>query len=65
MESAQELLDLFSNANYQENYSLAKATDSCLRCGSPAKMFKDKASRLEYAISALCQTCQDELFKIT
>jgi hypothetical protein len=33
-------------------------------CGKPVdpELFRDDLSRREYAISGLCQTCQDEVF---
>jgi hypothetical protein len=31
-------------------------------CGKPIKFFTDNKSRDEYAISGLCQKCQDEIF---
>ena len=56
------LLEIFSSADYVKNYTQAKATKTCLRCGNPAKEFKDISTEFEYRISALCQTCQDKLF---
>lgn len=32
-------------------------------CGGPADHFKDEASCREYAISGLCQACQNKLWK--
>lgn len=32
-------------------------------CGGPATTFRDTISRAEYAISGLCQSCQDSIFK--
>jgi len=32
-------------------------------CGGDAKVFKDQLSQREYAISGLCQACQDTVFK--
>jgi len=36
--------------------------DICAWCGGPASEFKDNLSRREYAISGLCQKCQDKMF---
>lgn len=33
--------------------------DICVRCGKPAKEFKDEVSKKEYAITGMCQECQD------
>lgn len=35
----------------------------CMSCKEPAIGFKDAISRKEYAISALCQDCQDSVFE--
>lgn len=44
----------------------AIANKQCMRqplgCGEEAGGFRDEVSRREYAISALCQVCQDKLF---
>lgn len=32
-------------------------------CGQSVTEFKDELSRREYAISGLCQACQDKFFK--
>lgn len=36
--------------------------DVCVMCGSRAKEFRDDLSRREFAISGMCQKCQDETF---
>jgi hypothetical protein len=33
-------------------------------CGGPATEFRDEASKREYAISGLCQNCQDSIFGV-
>ena len=55
-----KLWQKLTKGDYEKNYTGAKATSSCIVCGRPAKKFRDAAARLEYAISALCQNCQDE-----
>ena len=35
----------------------------CTFCGSQIGEFKDDLSRQEWAISGLCQECQDEIFR--
>jgi len=35
----------------------------CLVCGKSAEQFRDAASKVEYALSAMCQQCQDETFQ--
>jgi hypothetical protein len=34
----------------------------CIFCGQPVTNFRNDISRREYAISGLCQKCQDETF---
>jgi len=57
-----ELLEIFSATKYRAGYINAKAGKTCIRCGKPAKAFRDASARLEYKVSALCQMCQDECF---
>ena len=44
----------------------AIAQGNCMRaplgCGKPAGEFRDEVSRREYAISGLCQACQDSVY---
>ena len=35
----------------------------CMMCKGPAIEFKDDLSRREFAISGLCQKCQDSIFE--
>ena len=35
---------------------------SCVSCDAPDVSFTDELSAIEYSISGLCQTCQDDLF---
>ena len=37
----------------------------CAMCKKPTKGFRDARSLKEYAISGLCQPCQDRLFGFT
>lgn len=40
----------------------AIATLHCPLCGDKIGHFKDQLSRREYAISGMCQVCQDSVF---
>jgi len=40
----------------------AAKVQKCVWCGGEAKEFKDEISKREYAISGLCQACQDRTF---
>lgn len=63
MAAAQELLRIFRMEGYQDKYTYAKASSTCIRCGHRVDHFRDSYSRMEYGISALCQDCQDHLFQ--
>ena len=41
-----------------------KCVDPPFGCAGPANEFRDALSAKEYAISGLCQKCQDEVFGI-
>jgi uncharacterized CHY-type Zn-finger protein len=57
-----ELIKILSEPAVIERYAHAKATKTCKICGGPATRFRDTLSSCEYAISAICQTCQDIYF---
>lgn len=52
------LLDSISGTNREHQI----LNDLCTWCKGPAKEFRDSISKREYAISGLCQKCQDETF---
>lgn len=62
MNRTARLIDFFSSPNYKINYTLAKATTTCIRCGESANDFRDASMKLEFTVSGLCQKCQDEAF---
>ena len=62
MLTTSELLKIFEKPDYEAKYTYSKATNTCIRCGEPAQVFRDESAILEYSISALCQKCQDEIF---
>ena len=37
----------------------------CMTCGGCAYYFRDDLSKKEYAISGMCQSCQDDFFGVT
>ena len=47
---------------FGRSVSLAKAGNQCVCCGKSATEFRDEISKREYAITTLCQHCQDEVF---
>jgi hypothetical protein len=58
-----DLMEKVANEDYQMVYQEAKNSKICIICKKPADTFRDRSARLEYSISAICQICQDNLFK--
>jgi len=59
----QKFLDDFSTKVFGgKSRSESLKNEICVSCGCYAKVFRDEISKREYAISGLCQTCQDEVF---
>lgn len=56
-----EINALLSSVAGRDRETTIKA-DKCMYCGQPATEFKDELSKREYAISGLCQKCQDSVF---
>jgi len=59
----QAFADHFASSAFGETPAEAKMVPHCVACKEPAEDFRDELSRTEYAISALCQTCQDKFFE--
>ena len=57
------LVEALATTDYRNVYLKAKAENVCILCRKPAGFFRDHSSRLEYSISAICQECQDSLFR--
>ena len=47
---------------FGRSLTLAKAGGQCVKCGEFTNEFADEISRKEYAISGMCQGCQDSIF---
>jgi hypothetical protein len=63
MSDHEEILRIFSAEDYKAKYLHAKASGTCISCGSRIDNFlQNPYSNLEYRISALCQDCQDRFF---
>jgi len=61
-ENVRKTLDEMTNYIYGRSGSNAIENDVCVSCGEPAVEFTDELSRREFAISGLCQKCQDFAF---
>lgn len=58
----EEALDRVSEDMFGRRRTMAIRNDICVMCGAVTTMFRDEKSRKEYAISGMCQKCQDEMF---
>ena len=57
------LLDTLAKNAFGRTRSAAITSNACVICGKQAVRFKDELSRREYAISGMCQECQDKTFQ--
>jgi len=62
MSRLNELIEILSEPAVTARYAHAKATKTCKICKGPATQFRNSLSSFEYAISAICQSCQDTYF---
>ena len=58
-----EVMENLRDENYRMVYQDAKNRRICIICKQPAETFRNQSAKLEYSISAICQPCQDSLFK--
>lgn len=61
MEAKLHLVRTFPGELYKEGYAMPKTTQICMRCGEPVREPENPSSKLEYSISALCQSCRDHI----
>ena len=54
MTKIQQLIEIFSAATYEVNYTAAKAKSTCLICNESARSFRDMSSRLLSIESLRC-----------
>ena len=59
----ENFLSGFTTQMFGTNYTECKDNNQCITCGEPADNFTDELSRKEFQISAMCQTCQDNIFR--
>jgi len=57
-----KVLDTLSLQMFGKSRSEAIRQNICVSCGGEADGFVDIKSKREFAISGLCQSCQDSLF---
>lgn len=61
-EAVERTLQHVTGADRRSIIRADKCIPKPIGCGGPATTFKDELSRREYAISGLCQECQDKFF---
>jgi len=57
-----ELLDKFSESFFGIKRTDAHRTSTCVLCKGDVNYFRNEISRKEFAISSICQHCQDKIF---
>ena len=55
-------IDALINAVAGKNRVETIANQRCMTCGNTDLSFRDELSKREYAISGMCQDCQDSVF---
>jgi hypothetical protein len=60
--NVRNMLDNMTSTIYGRSASESIEQDICVSCGKPAVEFTDELSRREFAISGMCQKCQDNIF---
>jgi len=58
----QGFVDMLAKSLYGRSQTSARSKSVCVMCGKPLTPFRDELSVREYAISGMCQTCQDGVF---
>jgi len=58
----QAMVDAYAKNVFGRTRSEAATQGVCVTCGKPITSFRDELSVREYAISGICQTCQDGVF---
>ena len=61
--AVQDTLDNLSLRFFGRTRGGAIEEGVCVLCGGPTGVWRDEVSRKEYAISGLCQECQDGVFE--
>jgi len=56
--------DHFAKKAFGKTKSECEEENICVTCHKPITEFRNKISDREYAISGMCQTCQDLVFGI-
>ena len=57
-----KVLDTISLSMFGKSRSEAIRQNICVNCGGEADRFVDIKSKREFALSGLCQNCQDSIF---
>lgn len=62
MDNLNEFKDNMARSLFGRTRTESQEKRICVMCGKEAKQFKDVLSEKEYAISGICQICQDNIF---
>lgn len=62
-EKAPQIESLISTIAGKDRHSVVPGK-GCMTCDSPNTDFRDDLSRKEYAISGMCQNCQDSVWGV-
>lgn len=63
-EGIEEFLTKLTGHDRRAYITQNRCVPAPIGCGGPAVEFRDELSRREYAISGLCQKCQDAFFDV-
>ena len=55
----EELIFVLASQEVRSREHIARCQHRCKICGKKAKYFRSYCAKLEYKISAICQSCQD------
>lgn len=58
----QELIETLSDQSVEDRVLDAKDNQICKICGGPAETFKSDLTKVEYAISLICEKCQEYFY---
>jgi len=57
-----KLIDDAAKALFGKTHTEAVADGKCIDCGTTDLVFRDEQSEDEFALTRLCQECQNEIF---
>jgi len=58
----QELIEILSDQNVEDRALAARNNKTCKICNGPAMAFGSGFTKTEYAISSICEKCQEYFY---